>query len=63
METQPETTLVQLIRYNNWANAQVLAACQKLAADQLAAAAPGATAPSATRWGTSSGLKQTTWGG
>jgi len=38
----PETTLVELIRYNNWANAQVLAACQKLTADQLAAAAPGA---------------------
>ena len=37
METQPETTLVELIRYNNWANAQVLAACQT-----LAAAAPGA---------------------
>jgi uncharacterized damage-inducible protein DinB len=42
MENQPETTLVELIRYNNWANAQVLAACQKLAAEQLAAAAPGA---------------------
>ncbi len=42
MENQPETTLVELIRYNNWANAQILAACQKLAAEQLAAAAPGA---------------------
>jgi uncharacterized damage-inducible protein DinB len=41
MENQPESTLVELIRYNNWANAQILAACQKLAADQLAAAAPG----------------------
>ena len=41
MEFQPETTLVELTRYNNWANAQVLAACQKLTADQLAAAAPG----------------------
>ena len=41
METQPETTLIELIRYNNWANTQVLAACQKLAADQLDAAAPG----------------------
>src|SRR5690242_2472548 len=40
--TTPETTLVELIRYNNWANAQVLAACQKLDASQLAAAAPGA---------------------
>ncbi len=42
METQPEPTLVELIRYNNWANKQILAICQKLAADQLAAAAPGA---------------------
>jgi uncharacterized damage-inducible protein DinB len=42
METQPETTLVELIRYNNWANAQILAACQELTAGQLAAAAPGA---------------------
>jgi uncharacterized damage-inducible protein DinB len=42
METQPESTLVELIRYNNWANAQVLAACQNLAGNQLAAAAPGA---------------------
>ena len=42
MANQPETTLVDLIQYNNWANAQVLAVCQKLAADQLAAAAPGA---------------------
>ena len=42
MEFQPETTLVEFIRYNNWANAQVLAACQELTADQLAAAAPGA---------------------
>jgi uncharacterized damage-inducible protein DinB len=42
MENQPETIFVELIRYNNWANAQILAACQKLAADQLAAAAPGA---------------------
>lgn len=41
METQPETVLVELIRYNNWANAQVLAACQNLAEGQLAAAAPG----------------------
>src|SRR6266508_3578334 len=42
METQPETTLVELIRYNNWANAQVFAACHKLAEEQLAASAPGA---------------------
>jgi uncharacterized damage-inducible protein DinB len=42
METQPETTLVELIRYNNWANAQILAVCQTLTAEQLAATAPGA---------------------
>ncbi len=41
MDTQPETTLIELIRYNNWANAQALAACQKLTADQLTAAVPG----------------------
>ncbi len=41
METGPEAILVELIHYNNWANAQVFAACQKLAAEQLAAAAPG----------------------
>jgi uncharacterized damage-inducible protein DinB len=41
MENQPEAVLVELIRYNNWANAQVLATCQKLSADQLAASAPG----------------------
>lgn len=42
MEFQPENTLVEFIRYNNWANAQVLATCQKLDAGQLATAAPGA---------------------
>jgi uncharacterized damage-inducible protein DinB len=42
MENQPESTLFELIRYNNWANAQVLAACQKLTPDQLAASTPGA---------------------
>jgi uncharacterized damage-inducible protein DinB len=42
MEKQPEPTLVELIRYNNWANAQVIATCLKLSADQLAASAPGA---------------------
>ena len=41
MDTQPETTLVELIRYNNWANAQVLLACQQLTPHQLAATAPG----------------------
>ncbi len=42
MDTQPEPTLVELIRYNNWANAQVFAACQKLTAEQLNTSAPGA---------------------
>ena len=45
MQTQPEPTLVELIRYNNWANAQVFAACQKLTEEQLAASAPGAYGP------------------
>lgn len=30
MQTQPETTIAEFIRYNNWANQQVLAACQSL---------------------------------
>ncbi|OGO32798.1 MAG: hypothetical protein A2Z16_03715 [Chloroflexi bacterium RBG_16_54_18] len=42
MEPQPETTLVELIRYNNWANRQVFTACLELTPDQLAASAPGA---------------------
>ena len=42
MQNEPEPTLVELIRYNNWANAQILAICQNLAADQVATAAPGA---------------------
>jgi uncharacterized damage-inducible protein DinB len=42
MHTQPEPTLVELIRYNNWANAQVFAACLELNPEQLAASAPGA---------------------
>jgi uncharacterized damage-inducible protein DinB len=42
MDMQPETTLVELIRYNNWANAQVVAACLQLTSDQLAATTPGA---------------------
>lgn len=42
MIAQPETMLAELIRYNNWANQQVLEACQKLGADQLATQIPGA---------------------
>ena len=41
MDFQPEPTLVELIRYNNWANAQIMATCQTLNAEQLATAAPG----------------------
>ncbi len=41
MNTQPEPTLVELIRYNNWANAKVFAACLTLTEEQLAASAPG----------------------
>ncbi|HEX9091157.1 MAG TPA: DinB family protein [Anaerolineales bacterium] len=41
MDIKPETTLIELILYNNWANAKVLAACQELTADQMAATAPG----------------------
>jgi uncharacterized damage-inducible protein DinB len=41
MENQAETTLLELLRYNNWANGQILAACQQLTADQLAATASG----------------------
>jgi uncharacterized damage-inducible protein DinB len=41
MDTQPETTLIELIRYNNWANAQVLLACLKLTPNQLTATATG----------------------
>ncbi|MCL4869072.1 MAG: DinB family protein [Anaerolineae bacterium] len=41
-QSHAEPTLIELIRYNNWANAQVLAACQKLTAEQLATTTPGA---------------------
>src|SRR2546428_261915 len=36
------SAIVEFIHYNNWANRQVLAACQALSEDQLAASAPGA---------------------
>lgn len=41
MQNQPETTLIELIRYNNWANAQILAACQNLTEEQFDTAVPG----------------------
>ena len=42
MDTQPESTLAEFIRYNTWANQQVLAACQNLSQSQLTAPIPGA---------------------
>jgi uncharacterized damage-inducible protein DinB len=42
MNALPETTLAEFIRYNNWANQQMLEVCQKLNDDQLAATMPGA---------------------
>jgi len=41
MQTQPESTLVEFILYNTWANQQVLAACQSLSESQFAAKIPG----------------------
>ena len=41
MENQPEPSLVELIRYNNWANALILATCQKFTPEQLHATVPG----------------------
>ncbi len=37
-----ESMYMEFILYNNWANRQVLQACQKLSEDQLAATIPGA---------------------
>lgn len=42
MESHSESTFMELILYNNWANQQVLQACQNLSEDQLAAMIPGA---------------------
>jgi uncharacterized damage-inducible protein DinB len=42
MDTQPESTLVEFIRYNTWANQQVLAAAGGLSESQLDAPVPGA---------------------
>jgi uncharacterized damage-inducible protein DinB len=41
MMNQPEPTFVELIRYHNWANSQIIAALQNLSPEQLAAKAPG----------------------
>ena len=42
MDAHSESTFMEFILYNNWANHQVLQACQNLSADQLAAMIPGA---------------------
>lgn len=42
MDALPERTLVEFIRYNNWANERILEACQELSEEQLATLAPGA---------------------
>ncbi len=42
MEPSSESTFLEFILYNNWANQQVLLACQKLSEEQLAAVIPGA---------------------
>lgn len=42
MPTQPETMLVELIRYNTWANAQLLAICLQQSDALLATPIPGA---------------------
>ncbi len=41
METSPESTFLEFIHYNNWANQQVLQACQNLSEEQLAVEIPG----------------------
>ncbi len=42
METQPEPTLVEFIRYNTWANQQVMALCLNAEESHIAAKIPGA---------------------
>ncbi len=42
MDTHPEPTRIEFIRYNHWANQQVVAALKNLSEGQLAATMPGA---------------------
>jgi uncharacterized damage-inducible protein DinB len=42
MDTQPEPTLVEFMRYNIWANLQVLAVCKALSESQPVGKIPGA---------------------
>jgi uncharacterized damage-inducible protein DinB len=41
MDTQQESTFLEFIRYNNWANQKVLEACQHLSEEQLDMSIPG----------------------
>ena len=41
METQPEPTLVEFVRYNQWANQQLLSICKELEEGLLSADIPG----------------------
>lgn len=41
MDEQADAMLIDFIRYNNWANAQVIAACEQLTAEQRRASAAG----------------------
>lgn len=43
METQPEPTLVEFVRYNQWANQQLLTICMNLDEDLLTADIQGTT--------------------
>jgi len=61
MDALPETTMAEFIRYNNWANQQVLEACQKLTEDQLALRCQVRMARSATPWSTLSKAKLSMW--
>jgi uncharacterized damage-inducible protein DinB len=42
MNSRFDPTFIEFVLYNNWANQQVLQACQNLSEDQLAAEIPGA---------------------
>ena len=42
MDTPPEPTLVEFIRYNTWANQQVMAVCLTLTESQISTPIPGA---------------------
>jgi uncharacterized damage-inducible protein DinB len=41
MDNFPETTLVEFMRYNNWANQRVFETCQNLTEEQLEVSMPG----------------------